>query len=1047
MNKKLLIKSSFLFLPLFFSIPVKAIDWGQTNDPGNISANSGTTFTNVGTWASYDGNCGPDAYLKTSGGCNIVNEEDETGWCWGTASVSANITMNAGGTTACIITFSANNSSSQDREKKSTIKVNQLISWIDVPNKDISISDGFFRIDAQGTTADANINDRIVTATIAATTISFTSQTPSICSITEFGRVNPLLEGTCMIQANVGGDEHLMPVSDTYHWDQFFPDTDKDGHKDNVDICPNDFDPAQTDTDGSGIGDACNTADDPDGDEYEYSRDNCPTVNNPDQKDSDKSGIGNACNNDIDIDNDEWENTRDNCESIYNPGDTSTGKQVDSDGDGLGDACDIDTDLDTILDAYDNCPQVANKDQEDANDDGIGDACAVDGDSDGIDDQLDNCPLIANPAQLDSNKNGLGDVCEIDTDKDGIPDDSGAQKDNCPLIKNADQADSDLNGRGDACEVAFVTTSGNDENDCLSWSNACKTLQGGIDAAVLNNLPQVFVKMGAYKPATSINLKAGIRVIGGFEGKAEETRSTDANSSSNLTLITADSEYPNGDTLTDGITSTVAAKAKADNRGTLLSAIDLPAGSANRVTLMGFTINASQNSALVVDNADVELINVRFIANQADDGAAIKAINGASVKINNVIFSNNQASTSAVLHLGGSHLSATRSTFEYNHGASGSAIFADGQSVIGLDLSHFGQNVSAGNGSIHAAGDEVKLNVGNSTFSSNTAANGGAIYIEKASAFVVTNTLFENNHTSSGRGGALVLAGAAATDIRQSSFIGNTAFGNGGAVVVVSGSSVAIENSTFANNKAGANADGSASGQQGKGGAVDATGSNVAVFVTSSTLAVNNAAAEGGALAIDSQATGSLNLSANLITGNTAVSGNNVAITGGAHNNRVVDGGYNLFGFNGLSGLLPESAIDFASSSSITGTSTLVTDILEVVPTLKGGDGYDSSVPLLPIIKASEARNVIPKASCPTNTDQRDEVRADSDDAFCDIGAYEYTVLSCIDEVQRRQENGERVIKFCGSGLEGIEFSVGQVHWYMLILLSLFGLGLNFRRR
>src|SRR5690242_19268723 len=56
-----------------------------------------------------------------------------------------------------------------------------------------------------------------------------------------------------------------------------------------------------------------------------------------------------------------------------------------------------DSDGDTVPDATDNCPNVANPDQADTNHDGIGDACQTgDADGDGIPDTTDNCPHVAN---------------------------------------------------------------------------------------------------------------------------------------------------------------------------------------------------------------------------------------------------------------------------------------------------------------------------------------------------------------------------------------------------------------------------------------------------------------------------------------------------------------------------------------------------------------------------------------------------------------------------------------------------------------------------
>ena len=114
-----------------------------------------------------------------------------------------------------------------------------------------------------------------------------------------------------------------------------------------------------------------------------------------------------------------------------------------------------DTDGDGVPDTSDNCPLVANPDQQDTDHDGIGDACetsVTDTDGDGVPDSIDNCPSISNPDQKDSNGNGVGDVCETsvtDTDGDGVPD----AIDNCPNIYNPNQQDTDHDGIGDVCDT------------------------------------------------------------------------------------------------------------------------------------------------------------------------------------------------------------------------------------------------------------------------------------------------------------------------------------------------------------------------------------------------------------------------------------------------------------------------------------------------------------------------------------------------------------------------------------------------------------------
>lgn len=173
----------------------------------------------------------------------------------------------------------------------------------------------------------------------------------------------------------------------------------------------------------------------------------------------------------------------------------------------------IDNDNDGIEESADNCPLIANPNQEDLDNDGIGDLCDEDDDNDGIFDINDNCTLIANPNQEDDDNDGIGNLCDDDYVDPNIP--------LAPCIDGfADIypcSDYDLMSR-----ISLETVSASSANDSWGWTDpmtgneyALLCLNNGT-AFIDITIPSQPIYLGKLPTATSSTVWRDVKVYNNY---------------------------------------------------------------------------------------------------------------------------------------------------------------------------------------------------------------------------------------------------------------------------------------------------------------------------------------------------------------------------------------------------------------------------------------------------------------------------------------------------------------------------------------------------
>ena len=319
-------------------------------------------------------------------------------------------------------------------------------------------------------------------------------------------------------------------------------------------------------------------------------------------------------------------------------------------------------------------------------------------------------------------------------------------------------------------------------------------------------------------------------------------------------------------------------------------AIDVQSGSvlniSGQTTFSGNTVTDGSGGAIhnlgntVIAGTDSTNL-VTFDGNKAKwNGGAI--FNEGTLNISNALFNQNGFVDGSTTTKGGAirnestnnpaSLTLSDTTFSSNSAENGGAIFNDSGSTLTINPNvAFNSNSAADNGGgIYNQGTAT---IDGASFNSNSATQrGGAIYT--TGNLTINNSSFTGNTSTVANpdwryGGGAIQQDSGSLTINNSNFDGNITNSRGGAIHLLR-NNVTISNSTFTGNKAGS----------GAGGAIALTSSDAAATITNSTI-TDNSSGLGGAIFNE----GNLTIVADGT--DSQISGNTSTQNGGAIYNRA----------------------------------------------------------------------------------------------------------------------------------------------------------------
>ncbi len=359
----------------------------------------------------------------------------------------------------------------------------------------------------------------------------------------------------------------------------------------------------------------------------------------------------------------------------------------------------------------------------------------------------------------------------------------------------------------------YVTTTGNDHNDCRSQANACLTLRGAIGKAVTGS--HIFVGPGTFAAANEVYVNKFVTISG---AGVSQTTLTTTNPSSPVLGISGYLVATVSDlTISGGQTGVDLADSSADFVGKNLTISNATVGVRNHVSSgrVGLTdVSILNNSNVGISNAGVLSANVLVVqasGNRGIENSGTMTLDTVTVQQNGHDIPPGVINTAGVQNYPSGNLTITGGQIVNNNGngiGSGGTLNITNSSVgnnqaIGLTLDGtatvenvvINGNVLEGIGFGYESGDTLLLSKSAVINSSGTPGHGGdGMEIAGGSATIVNATISGNHRAGIDMSGGNVT-------ISYSTIASNGLFGLAGTgAVSVQDSIIELNSTTPGNN-------------------------------------------------------------------------------------------------------------------------------------------------------------------------------------------------------------------------------------------------------